>query len=229
MSRSVLIVDDDPIVSRLTSATLSDAGFAVKRVKSVDDAVAFMKTASPDLFILDINLPGLSGFDFLKILRADSATAAVPVIMLSVHKEENYKVHGLDHGADDYVVKPFSSEELLSRVRALLRRTERTSVPTEILQVAGIRLELQRQEVFVDGRGVNLRPTELKILALLMRQPGYVLSYRQIAEALAEGGKDLTSGNIHNHINNLRTKLGGAGELIETVHGTGYKFAERRQ
>lgn len=223
MKTSVLIVDDNADISRLVQTSLCDAGYEALRVKSADEAVAFLKRRTPSLLLLDIEMPGVSGLKLLEMLRQQPETAGIPVIMLTVLGDESQRIRGLKAGADDYLVKPFSVKELLARVEALLRRSHRARTPDMVLEVKDMRLDLERRLLTLRGEPVALTPIEFDLLALLMRRQGYVLTYESMSESLSRADA-MTSGTFYAHVKNLRRKLGRRGAWIETVHGIGYRF-----
>ena len=221
---TVLVIDDDREVIDLIEPTLKDAGYRVRVAKNADQGFTLLTSDIVDLILLDVQLPGLSGFKFIEILKQEPRTAALPVLMLTSRKSESDKVTGLHAGADDYLTKPFSMRELLARVQALLRRSRHEGRVDRLLEAGGIRIDLDAREAAVDGKRVDLRRTEFDLLVRLIQRSGQVLTYQVLSEALSEGSKIMTSGNLHSQVKNLRDKLGAAGERIETVHGIGYKF-----
>lgn len=199
-------------------------GYQVKHVEDADSAYALLQHQSFDLVLLDINLPGISGLKLLELLKQEPKTASLPVIISSIRGDESNKVKGLEIGADDYMVKPTSLKELQARVKALLRRTQRSGQMSNIVESNGIRLDLDRQEAWVEGQRLELTQVEFQILILLIKRQGMLLSYQVLSEVISSGAKDITSQTVYVHINNLRKKLGRKGRLIETVYGMGYKF-----
>ncbi|HAM35798.1 MAG TPA: DNA-binding response regulator [Elusimicrobia bacterium] len=224
---SVLIVDDDPAISDLVAQALKMNGYAARQAKNADAAFSAIASEPPDLVLLDINLPGISGLKLLDLLKKDAKTARLPVIMMTSHKKTETKVEGLLGGADDYIVKPFSIEELLARITALLRRVNNQGQADRILQVGrgAIRVDLDRFETTVSGKAIQLTPTEFKLLAILCAQPGRLFTYEALREALSDA-RDLTSGTLQSHVKNLRIKMGSSGDWIENIHGVGYKVRE---
>ncbi|MBI3505059.1 MAG: response regulator transcription factor [Proteobacteria bacterium] len=222
---TVLIVDDDQGVIEVLKPALSDSGYAVRTAKTVDRAFAFLNDEEIALILLDLDLPGLSGFELLKILRASPRLEHTPVLMMTVHGKEPEKIAGLKHGADDYMVKPFSVGELLARVEALLRRARHGGKLSRVFESKGIRVDLDAREVSVKNERVDLTSTEFDLLVRLIERRGMVLSYRSLSESMSADSKMVGPDNVQWHIRNLRRKLGVAGEQIETVHGIGFKFA----
>lgn len=222
----IYIVEDDIEVREMETYALKSSGFDVMAFecgKVMDEQV---KTRVPDLFILDIMLPGEDGLNILKRLRVQENTKDIPVIMLTAKGTELDKVKGLDLGADDYIAKPFGVLEFISRVRAVLRRSERnSSESTEALNLAlgGVTLDDQRRSVTVGGIAVELTFKEYELLKLLMSRPGTVFSRQQILEKIWGVDFDMDTRTVDMHIKTLRQKLGVQGSIIQTVRNVGYK------
>lgn len=223
MKNSILVVDDDPGMSKFICTSLEEAGYKAHRAKDVSGGLAKLKNEKIDLLILDIELPGLSGLQMLELLKKDAATAKLPVIMLTVKNEEAFKLKGLKGGADDYLTKPFSPKELVARIEAILRRS-RPVAHDQVLQAAGLRLDLARREASYKGKSIDLRPAEFDLLAALVRHAGKVLSHKDAGAALPSG--EIKPEGLHTHVKNIRTKVGNA-DLIETVHGLGYRLSDK--
>ena len=222
----IYIVEDDIEVREMETYALKSSGFDVMAFecgKVMDEQV---KTRVPDLFILDIMLPGEDGLNILKRLRVQENTKGIPVIMLTAKGTELDKVKGLDLGADDYIAKPFGVLEFISRVRAVLRRSERSSSENaEALNLAlgGVTLDDQRRSVTVGGIAVELTFKEYELLKLLMSRPGTVFSRQQILEKIWGVDFDMDTRTVDMHIKTLRQKLGVQGSMIQTVRNVGYK------
>lgn len=222
----IYIVEDDIEVREMETYALKSSGFDVMAFecgKVMDEQV---KTRVPDLFILDIMLPGEDGLNILKRLRVQENTKDIPVIMLTAKGTELDKVKGLDLGADDYIAKPFGVLEFISRVRAVLRRSERSSSEsTEAMNLAlgGVTLDDQRRSVTVGGIAVELTFKEYELLKLLMSRPGTVFSRQQILEKIWGVDFDMDTRTVDMHIKTLRQKLGEQGSIIQTVRNVGYK------
>ncbi|SHN07281.1 two-component system, OmpR family, alkaline phosphatase synthesis response regulator PhoP [Fibrobacter sp. UWR3] len=222
----IYIVEDDIEVREMETYALKSSGFDVMAFecgKVMDEQV---KTRVPDLFILDIMLPGEDGLNILKRLRVQENTKDIPVIMLTAKGTELDKVKGLDLGADDYIAKPFGVLEFISRVRAVLRRSERSSSEsTEALNLAlgGVTLDDQRRSVTVGGIAVELTFKEYELLKLLMSRPGTVFSRQQILEKIWGVDFDMDTRTVDMHIKTLRQKLGVQASIIQTVRNVGYK------
>jgi|CXWL01.1.fsa_nt_gi two-component system phosphate regulon response regulator PhoB len=226
MKGSVFIVDDDRSIIELLVPALKEEGYRVAHAGDSNAAFDKLSGAPTDIVLLDIELPGISGLQLLELLKKDSRTAGIPIIMLTSRAEEATKVKGFKTGAEDYIVKPFSTKELLARIEALLKRTRQSGHAERILEGGGIRMNLERQEVTTVKGSVSLSPIEFSLLALFLTRKGHVLSYRVIGDAIGKGNKDMTSATVYSHIKNIRLKLGSFGHRIETVHGIGYKFSE---
>lgn len=222
----IYIVEDDAEVREMETYALKSGSFDVMAFecgKVMDEQV---KVKVPDLFILDIMLPGEDGLSTLKRLRGQENTKNIPVIMLTAKGTELDKVKGLDLGADDYIAKPFGILEFISRVRAVLRRSERSSSEsTEALNLAlgGVTLDDQRRSVTVGGIAVELTFKEYELLKLLMSRPGTVFSRQQILEKIWGVDFDMDTRTVDMHIKTLRQKLGVQGSIIQTVRNVGYK------
>lgn len=222
----IYIVEDDIEVREMETYALKSSGFDVMAFecgKVMDEQV---KTRVPDLFILDIMLPGEDGLNILKRLRVQENTKDIPVIMLTAKGTELDKVKGLDLGADDYIAKPFGVLEFISRVRAVLRRSERSSSEsTEALNLVlgGVTLDDQRRSVTVGGIAVELTFKEYELLKLLMSRPGTVFSRQQILEKIWGIDFDMDTRTVDMHVKTLRQKLGSHGSIVQTVRNVGYK------
>jgi DNA-binding response OmpR family regulator len=225
--KTVLVVDDEPGILRLVSDYLEHAGFGVVTATDGSTALTAARTRHPDLVVLDLGLPAMSGLDVARELRRDGE---VPIIMLTARGEESDKLVGLELGADDYVTKPFSPKELVARVRAVLRRTEVAARPGDVLRVGdALRLDIARMEVSVDGRRVELTPTEFQLLAAMARQPGRVFTRAQLLDALHGVAYESYERAIDAHVKNIRRKLepdARAPRYLLTVFGVGYRVAD---
>lgn len=224
----VLVVEDDPDILELIAHTLTRAGHRVDRLTHGGEAPRRVQERSPDLVVLDVMLPGLDGLLICRALRADPATAAIPIIMLTARGEESDRVTGLELGADDYITKPFSPRELAARVAALLRRTTRQSSPARDtpLRYRGLTLDSDRHLVTADGRDVRLTAKEFLLLQYLIQHRGRVLSRDVLLTDV--WGYQYTGGTrtVDVHIRRLREKLPMLATAIETIKQFGYKLAE---
>ncbi len=225
--KSILVVDDEPKIVQLARDYLEHAGFAVLAAYDGKSALAINRSAKPDLIVLDLGLPDLDGLDVTRTLRKDSN---VPVIMLTARGEEADKLVGLELGADDYMTKPFSPKELVARVRTVLRRFENAMTHPEIIRAGDLTLDVQRMSVTVEGRSVEVTPTEFQLLAMLAREPGRIFTRAQLLDAVRGIAFESYERAIDAHIKNLRHKLEPDPRdprYILTVYGVGYKFADR--
>ena len=226
MTRRILLVDDEPGIVEFVSYGLAREGFEVVSVGDGQEALERARSEPFDLMVLDVMLPSLSGNDVARALRRESD---LPIVMLTARDAETDLVVGLESGADDYVTKPFSMAELVSRIRALLRRRELDARGGgTVREVGAIRIDLAQHEVTVDGRTVRLTPSEFRILTLLSDRPGHVFSRREILQHLWSSPHVPDERTADAHVANLRRKLGGEGR-ITTVRGAGYKLGARAE
>lgn len=225
MKATLLAVDDDAAVLDLVKAGLGKEGFRVLTAGGADEAVAALREGGVDLLLLDVQMNGLSGFQLLEILKKDPATATLPVIMITSRSEEKSRVQGLRTGADDYVVKPFSMAELSARVDALLRRVRHDGNPDQSVAAGPVRLDASTREAWVDGRPLGLTDTEFRILLLLARHPGRVVTREAMLREISTPGRDVSPDTVYVHLRNLRAKLGKAADAVASVHGVGYRLA----
>jgi DNA-binding response OmpR family regulator len=221
---TILVVDDEPRIVQLVRDYLEHGGFTVLTASDGPAALRTARTGRPDLVVLDLGLPGLDGLDVARSLRREGE---VPIIMLTARTEESDKLVGLELGADDYLTKPFSPKELVARVRAVLRRAEAASIPSEVIRVGSeVELDVPRFEARFGGRRVDLTRSEFQIVAAMARQPGRVFTRSQLLDAVRGVAVESYERAIDAHIKNIRKKVGS--EYIETVFGVGYRFAEPR-
>jgi DNA-binding response OmpR family regulator len=221
----ILVVEDDVDISELIAHYLTGAGHVVERLTSGADALPRLRGSPVDLVVLDIMLPGLDGMRICTALRADPATAAIPVIMLTARGEEADRISGLEQGADDYVTKPFSPKELTARVAALLRRSARLeSAPA---RYGPISIDPDRHVVMLEGREVRLTAKEFRLLLYLVQHRGRVLSRDRLLNEV--WGYQYTGGTrtVDVHVRRLREKLPVLADAIETIKQFGYKLADR--
>ena len=222
----ILVVEDDMQIARNLRDYLEVAGFEVTAVGDGSAALASIRGDRPDLLVLDLGLPGLDGLDVARELRR---TSTVPIVMLTARAEESDRIVGLELGADDYLVKPFSPKELVARVRAVLRRTSGTTAGAEVLRAADVEVDLPKMRARVGGQPVNLTPTEFELLATLAREPGRVFTRGQLLDALHGVTLETYERAIDAHVKNLRKKIEpepGQPRYVLTVHGVGYRFAD---
>lgn len=223
----ILVVEDEAALSLLLAYNLEAEGFVVDRVERGDEAEVRLSEVIPDLVILDWMLPGVSGLEICRRLRAREVTRTLPVIMLTARGEESERVRGLSIGADDYVVKPFSVPELMARVRALLRRARPDRV-AGILSAGDLELDRQNWRVHRGSRDVHLGPTEFRLLEHLMEKPGRVFSRAQLLDSVWGLSAEIDERTVDVHVGRLRKALSDPGERdpIRTVRGAGYSFDE---
>ena len=224
--RTILVVEDEPQIATLVRDYLQNSGFAVLHATDGDTGLALARTRRPDAIVLDLGLPVLDGLDVVRALRREST---VPIVILTARGDETDRVTGLELGADDYVVKPFSPKELVARVRAVLRRVEAAARPAERLVAGDLEVDLARRRVTVAGRLVELTPTEFELLATLAREPGRVFTRGQLLDAVHGFSLESYERAIDGHVKNLRHKLepdSGAPSYVRTVHGVGYALTE---
>jgi len=221
----ILVVDDEPDILSLLVYQFSREGFRVSTAVDGRSAISSARDDHPDLVVLDLMLPSVDGYEVLKTLRGDDETSDIPVILLTARKEEEERVRGFEIGADDYVTKPFSARELVLRAKALLRRAVAEPVsPTRKLTVGPVELDREAHRAYVDGEEIQLTPLEFRLVRVLMERRGRVQSRRQLLRAVWDTEADIETRTVDMHVARLRSKLGGAGELIETVRGFGYRF-----
>jgi two-component system phosphate regulon response regulator PhoB len=227
MGQRILVVDDEPDLLELVRVNLSQAGFEVETAETGRQALERARRSAPDLLILDLMLPDLSGTEVCRHLRADSSLKDIPIIMLTARADEVDRVVGLEIGADDYVTKPFSPRELTLRVRAVLRRREPASAGgSPVLERATLRLDPERHRCFVEQNEIELTAKEFALLHGLMMRPGRVMTREQLLDDVWGTDIAVTTRTIDTHLKRLREKLGPASHLIETVRGVGYRFSE---
>lgn len=226
MAARVLIVEDDPDIAQLVARYLEKAGFEPIQVASGRDALSTIRANPPDAVVLDLMLPQLDGLEVCRAVRADSRTAAVPIIMLTARAEESERIVGLEIGADDYLAKPFSPNELVARVRALLRRAQRPAAPTTTLTYGPLVLDAERHNVTVDGVEVPLTAKEFLLLEYLLQHRGRVLSRDVLLTDV--WGYRYTGGTrtVDVHVRRLREKLPLLADALVTVKQFGYKLLD---
>jgi two-component system phosphate regulon response regulator PhoB len=220
----ILVVDDEPDIVALVVYHLAKAGYRVSSAASGPDALAMAKRDRPSLVVLDLMLPGMSGFDVLAKLRDDESTAGLAVLMLTARKEEPDRIKGLELGADDYLTKPFSPQELVLRVGAILRRVAGSPEQPDVIQIGPIRVDRSAHRVTVNDHEVELTPTEYKLLLTLAERRGRVQARAHLLETVWDAAPDIQTRTVDMHVQRLRTKLHPAGDLIETVRGFGYRL-----
>ncbi len=232
MSRRILIVDDEPDVSRLLAFSLKAAGFDAHEAATGKAALEVTATLKPDVVILDLMLPDLTGYEVCRRLRADPLLGEAGILILTARGEEIDRIAGFEVGADDYVVKPFSVREVVLRVQGLMRRvTERiearagTTTTARIIRLHDLEIDLRSYEVRLRGELLALRPLEFKLLATLASDPGRVYTREALLTEVWEIQETMSTRTVDVHVQRLRQALGSASGLIETVTGFGYRAA----
>jgi two-component system, OmpR family, alkaline phosphatase synthesis response regulator PhoP len=223
---TVLVVEDEIEIARVVRDYLRNAGFEVIVVGDGGSAVASVRSAKPDLLVLDLGLPGRDGLDVAREIRRWSDT---PIVMLTARGDETDRIVGLEIGADDYVVKPFSPKELVARVRAVLRRSRTAARGDEVVRAGDVEIDTAKMRVSVGGTQVDLTPTEFQLLATLAREPGRVFTRSQLLDAVHGVAIESYERAIDAHVKNIRRKIEpepGSPRYVVTVHGVGYRFAD---
>jgi len=223
---TVLVVEDEIEIARVVRDYLRNAGFEVIVVGDGGSAVASVRSAKPDLLVLDLGLPGRDGLDVAREIRRWSDT---PIVMLTARGDETDRIVGLEIGADDYVVKPFSPKELVARVRAVLRRSRTAARGDEVVRAGDVEIDTAKMLVSVGGTQVDLTPTEFQLLATLAREPGRVFTRSQLLDAVHGVAIESYERAIDAHVKNIRRKIEpepGSPRYVVTVHGVGYRFAD---
>ncbi|HMK08455.1 MAG TPA: response regulator transcription factor [Anaerolineales bacterium] len=226
MSPTILLVEDEVELVRVLRDYLERAGFHVQTASSGPEAVSRFQHGPPDLLLLDLNLPGMDGLDVARVIRRESN---VPIIMVTARVEETDRLVGLELGADDYVVKPFSPKELVARVRAVLRRASQAPQPAAVLRAGDAVVDLARHTVDISHRRVDLTPSEFDLLVVLVREPGRVFSRLQLLEATQGTAYRGYERTIDAHVKNLRAKIEPDPRhprYVQTVFGVGYRFSD---
>jgi two-component system, OmpR family, phosphate regulon response regulator PhoB len=228
--RQILVVEDEQAIREMVAYALRRAGFDVSEAANSQDARVRLADQRPDLMLVDWMLPDMSGLELTRLVKRDPGTRDVPIIMLTARAAEGDKVAGLDGGADDYMTKPFSPRELLSRINAVLRRSGAAEAD-DILQLAGLSMDRASHRVGRDDREVTLGPTEYRMLEFFMQNPERVYSRSQLLDRVWGGNVYIEERTIDVHIRRLRKALEDVelDHLIQTVRGSGYRFSAREQ
>lgn len=222
----VLVVEDERDIAALVAYHLTKEGYRVRTAEGGHEALAAAADERPDIILLDLMLPGFSGYEVLTELRRNRDVMHVPVIVLTARREEADRIKGLELGADDYLTKPFSPRELVLRVGAVLRRAQAPPVPGagRTLRGGGITIDLNSLMVTVAGHAIDLTPTEYRLLVSLLERRGRVQNRQQLLEAAWDVHARIETRTVDMHVQRLRAKLGESGDWIETVRGFGYRF-----
>ena len=229
MAQRILVVDDDRQIVRLVQSYLQQAGFTVLTAYDGEEALHAMRREKPDLVVLDLMLPQRDGLDLTRLVRSDEALAAIPILMLTARVEDVDKLIGLELGADDYLTKPFNPPEVVARVKAILRRSSGALKPPAVVQIRGLRLDLERHTAAIDDRLLELTPTEFDLLHVLMQNPGRAFTRGELIEKTVGYGYEGLERTVDSHIKNLRKKIESdpaKPEYLETVFGVGYRLRE---
>lgn len=224
--QKILVVEDEEDILDLVSHHLEQAGYSVSQSTAGDEALEIIEQTPPDLIVLDIMLPGMTGLELCRVLKSREETRDVPVVMLTAKGEEIDRVVGFELGADDYVTKPFSPRELVLRVKAVLKRLHPVDQGQEVIRVAGITINKPKHEVLLNGEPVELTVTEFKLLLTLIQRKGRVQSREMLLESVWGYEYIGFTRTVDTHMRRLRSKLGEWGKQIETVRGVGYRFTE---
>jgi two-component system alkaline phosphatase synthesis response regulator PhoP len=227
VAQRVLVVDDDREIVRLLRAYLEREGFQVVVALDGEEALHALRREKPDLVVLDLMLPKRDGWEITRVVRADPSLQHIPIIMLTARSEEADRVVGLELGADDYVVKPFSPREVVARVKAVLRRASPNAPRAKLLRVLDLELDLDAHRATLGGRELDLTPTEFEILRAMMQSPGHAFTRLELIERAFGYAYEGMERTVDTHIKNLRRKLSTDGDpqaYIETVYGVGYRL-----
>jgi two-component system, OmpR family, alkaline phosphatase synthesis response regulator PhoP len=222
----ILVIDDEKDLIELVRYNLQKEGFSVQSAQDGESGLSAAKRDMPELVVVDLMLPGIDGLDVCRALRSDARTARIPIIMLTAKSEESDRVLGLELGADDYVTKPFSTRELVARIKALLRRTSASQERAVAIRRGSLTVDLARRTVICAGENIILTATEFRLLQFFATHPGRVFSRTELIDAVLGRDVSVEDRTIDVHITGLRRKLGNCGEWIETVRGFGYRFRE---
>ncbi len=226
--KKILIVDDEVDVTELLCYSLKQHGFVPQSVNDPKRVLEVAKTFKPDLIVLDIMMPELSGLQVCRMIRQEPTLKGIPVIFLSAKAEEGDRIEGFETGADDYVCKPFSPKELMLRILVILKRPGDGDGDQAVLQVNGINLDVEHHNVSVLNKTVELTATEFRLLRLLMEECGKVQTRETLLQKVWNYEKDMDTRTVDTHMRRLREKLGEEGSGLETVRGVGYRMSESR-
>ena len=230
-SARILVVEDERDIAALVAYHLTKEGYRVRTAEGGAEALEAAAAERPDLLVLDLMLPGFSGYEVLQEIRRRAELAEVPVVVLTARRDEADRVKGLELGADDYITKPFSPRELVLRVAAVLRRAQSPAIAGagRMLRGGPVTIDLNAMRAFVNDVPVDLTPTEYRLLVTLVERRGRVQSRQQLLETAWDIHARIETRTVDMHVQRLRTKLGEAGDYIETVRGFGYRFRSRTE
>jgi two-component system, OmpR family, phosphate regulon response regulator PhoB len=227
--KKILVVDDEPDVTDLVAYHMKAKGFHVETLNDATASISKARNYQPDLIILDIMMPHLSGIQICRILRADPKLAKVPIIFLTAKSESHDRIEGLESGADDYLAKPFSPKELVLRVESILRRVSSPKEPTAAkLHIGDIVLDSETHRVTVHGELLELTATEFKLLQLLMERQGRVQTREHLLLNVWNYSTEIETRTVDTHVRRLREKLGEESSWVETIRGVGYRIADKK-
>jgi two-component system phosphate regulon response regulator PhoB len=228
MMGTILIVDDEPAIRQMLAFTLAGEGHSCLQAADAEEAHTAVCDAKPDLILLDWMLPGISGVDLARRIKRDPKTRDIPIIMLTAKGEEADKVRALDTGADDYITKPFSTRELLARIRVAIRRSASSEPKRETFDVGGIHIDTRTHRVSITGQSLELSPTEFRLLHFFLTHPERVYSRSQLLDAVWGDHAYVEERTVDVHIRRLRKQLAprGCDGYIQTVRSVGYRFSE---
>lgn len=228
MASKILVIEDESDVVDLIRMSLKGAGYKVLTAEDGESGLRKAREESPDLVVLDIMLPKMSGLEVCKSLRKDAATSSLPVVMLTAKSEEVDRIVGLELGADDYVSKPFSPRELVLRVQSILRRAALGDGKPERLILGKLVVDQARHEVLVDGKAISLTATEFRLLSVLLERRGRVQSRDRLLNDVWGYESVIDTRTVDTHVRRLREKLGSLADYVETIRGVGYRMSEDR-
>ena len=227
MTNRILIADDEADALELIAHNLSNAGFQVVQSEDGPSTLQAARQQSPALIVLDLMMSGMTGLEVCEALKSDRDTARIPIVLLTAKRSEPDRILAFELGADDFLTKPFSPRELVLRIQAILRRGPRAASAGERLETGTIVMELERHEVSVEGRQVDLTAIEFKLLRMLMERQGRLQSRDVLLNTIWGLDRDIESRTLDTHMRRLREKLGPGGEKIRTIRGFGYRIDER--
>ena len=222
----ILVVEDEKDILELVKYNLEREGYDVLALHSAEEALKRLSKELPDLIILDLMLPGMDGLETCRLIKQETKTRDIPIIILTAKSEESDVIVGLQLGADDYVTKPFSPKVLLARIKAVLRRLSQKDLPREVKRIGELNIDILKHKVAYQGKAIDLTTIEFNILEFLSRSPGRVFSRDQIMDNVWKEGKFIIDRAVDVHIRGLRKKLDKAADFIETVRGVGYRFKD---
>lgn len=225
-SIKILVIDDEPDVVEIIAMNLKSKGFEILKAYDGSLGLETVKEKMPDLIILDLMLPKMSGFEICDALKKEVSTARIPIIMLTAKAEVDDRIEGLEYGADDYIVKPFSPRELLLRIESVLKRTRTGGGPARVLAVGNLTLNENHHEAKVDDKVLILTATEFKLLALLMERKEEVQDRSKLLNDVWGYSSMMDTRTVDTHVRRLREKLGEGAKYIETIRGVGYRATE---